>query len=172
MMNKILIIDDEESLLTTLEMLFDSEGYSVQTAGGGREGLEKLTRDNMPDLLISDIKMPDLDGIEVLREVRKIDPYLPVVLITAHADKKEAIAACNEGADCFLEKPFENKELLKICCELMEEGRVRRRYSERRREIISAQPPELPVGEAPEFKRALEIAKARHLNLLKLYTVL
>jgi len=159
MMNKILIIDDEESLLTTLEMLFDSEGYSVQTAGGGKAGLEKLTRDKMPDLLISDIKMPDLDGIEVLREVRKIDPYLPVVLITAHADKKEAIAACNEGADCFLEKPFENKKLLKICCELMEEGRVRRRYSERRREIISAQPPEMPVGEAAEFKKALEIAK-------------
>jgi DNA-binding NtrC family response regulator len=157
-MNKVLIIDDEQSLLTTLEMLFTSKGYSVQTAGGGKEGLEKLSPDNLPDLLISDIKMPDLDGIEVLREVKKIDPYLPVVLITAHADKQEAIAACNEGAYYFLEKPFENRELLKICGEALENGKAGRRYSERRRELSSAQPPDFPIGEAPEFKKALQVA--------------
>lgn len=158
-MNKILIIDDEESLLTTLQMLFTSEGYSVQTAGGGKEGLEKLSLGNLPDLLISDIKMSDLNGIEVLREVKKIDPYLPVVLITAQADKREAIAACNEGAYYFLEKPFENKKLLRVCSEALENGKAGRRYSERRREISSAQPPELLIGEAPEFKRALEVAE-------------
>ncbi len=157
-MNKVLIIDDEQSLLTTLEMLFTSKGYSVQTAGGGKQGLEILTSDNLPDLLISDIKMPDLDGIEVLREVKKIDPYLPVVLITAHADKREAITACNEGAYYFLEKPFENKELLKICSEALENGRAGRRYSERRRELSSAQRPEFLIGEAPEFKKVLQVA--------------
>ena len=157
-MNKVLIIDDEQSLLTTLEMLFTSKGYSVQTAGGGKQGLEILTSDNLPDLLISDIKMPDLDGIEVLREVKKIDPYLPVVLITAHADKQEAIAACNEGAYYFLEKPFGNKELLKICSEALENGRAGRRYSERRRELSSAQLPEFLIGEAPEFKKVLQVA--------------
>lgn len=157
-MNKVLIIDDEQSLLTTLEMLFTSKGYSVQTAGGGKQGLEILTPDNLPDLLISDIKMPDLDGIEVLREVKKIDPYLPVVLITAHADKQEAIAACNEGAYYFLEKPFKNRELLKICGEALENGKAGRRYSERRRELSSAQMPEFLIGEAPEFKKVLQVA--------------
>ena len=158
-MNKVLIIDDEPSLLTTLEMLFNSKGYSVQTAGGGKEGLEKITPDNLPDLLISDIKMSDLDGIEVLREVKKIDPYLPVVLITAQADKQEAIAACNEGAYYFLEKPFENKKLLKICSEALENGKAGRRYSERRREISSVQLVEHPIGQAPGFKKALQVAE-------------
>jgi len=158
-MNKVLIIDDEPSLLTTLEMLFTSEGYSVQTAGGGKEGLETLTPGDLPDLLISDIKMSDMDGIEVLRKVKKIDPYLPVVLITAHADKREAIAACNEGAYYFLEKPFENKKLLRICSEALANGQAGRRYSERRREISSVQLPEFLIGEAPEFRKALQVAE-------------
>ncbi|HUU30153.1 MAG TPA: sigma-54 dependent transcriptional regulator [archaeon] len=157
-MNRVLIIDDQESLLFTLETLFSKEGYGVSTASCGKEGLDKLDPADLPDLLISDIKMPDISGIEILRAAKKMDPYLPVVLITAQADKQGAIAACNEGAYYFLEKPFENRELLKICREALEFGKAGRMYSVRKRELSSAQPPEYPIGEAPEFKNAIQLA--------------
>ncbi|MBN2289071.1 MAG: sigma-54-dependent Fis family transcriptional regulator [Candidatus Glassbacteria bacterium] len=157
-MNRILIIDDEQSLLTTLEMLFSKEGYEVRTACGGRDGLLRLSEGDRPDLLISDVKMPEVDGIQVLRAAKKMDPCLPVVLITAHADLRVAKDACNEGAYYFLEKPFRNKQLLEICREALAFGKADRRYSDRKRELSSARRPEMPVGEAPCFKAAMELA--------------
>ncbi|MFH1068450.1 MAG: sigma-54 dependent transcriptional regulator [Candidatus Glassbacteria bacterium] len=158
-MSRILIIDDEQSLLTTMEMLFSSEGFTVLTAGGGREGISLLEPDNLPDLVITDIRMPDMDGIEVLRTVRKIDPYLPVVLITAQADKRSAITACNEGAYYFLEKPFQNRKLMEICREALEVGRAGRKNSARRREISSAGQPDELIGRSEQFLKALELAE-------------
>ena len=157
-MNYILIVDDEQSLLTTLELLFSRKGYEVETALGGREGLARLSEGNPPDLLISDVKMPEVDGIQILRAAKKLDPYLPVVLITAHADLQVAIEACNEGAYYFLEKPFENKHLLEICQEALEFGKADRRYSARKRELSSARHPEMPVGRAECFKAAMDLA--------------
>ncbi|MBW7998101.1 MAG: response regulator, partial [Candidatus Glassbacteria bacterium] len=65
-MSKVLIIDDEQSLLTTLEILFSTEGYEVRTASDGREGVQCMEDDGLPDLVITDIKMPDMDGMQVL----------------------------------------------------------------------------------------------------------
>jgi len=156
--SRILIIDDEESLLTTLEMLFSREGYKVETACGGGEGLARLSEGSPPDLLISDVKMPDVNGIQVLRAAKKMDPCLPVVLITAHADLQVAIEACNEGAYHFLEKPFKNKHLLEICREALEFGRADRRYSARKRELGAARRQQEPVGRAKCFREAMELA--------------
>ena len=164
-MNHILIIDDQQSLLTALEMLFSNEGYEVETACGGGEGLARLSEGKPPDIMITDVKMPEVDGIKVLRAAKKLDPYLPVVLITAHADLQVAIEACNEGAYYFLEKPFANKHLLEICREALEFGKADRRYSDRKRELSSAHHPEMPVGEAECFKAAMELAtKAAETN--------
>ena len=158
-MKRVLIIDDEESMLTILTSLLSKEGYSVQAVSDGRQGLKKLESGELPDLVITDIKMPDIDGIEVLREVKSMDPYLPVVIISAHADKQKAIDACNEGAYYFLEKPFPNRNLLDICREALEHSKVGRRFSERRRQLSSARPLEEPIGEAPKFKEAMRIAE-------------
>ncbi len=158
-MSRVLIIDDEQSLLTTLEMLFSSEGYEVATASDGREGVESIEREGLPDLVITDIRMPDMDGMQVLRHVRKIDPWLPVVLITAQADKDDAIKACNEGAYHFLEKPFQNHKLLQVSSEAVSHARAGRRFSERRRELSSQCPAVVPMGNSPVFKRVLEAAE-------------
>jgi DNA-binding NtrC family response regulator len=157
-MSRILIIDDEESLLSILEHLFTREGYQVETAAGGTEGLAKIRAGEPPDLLITDIRMPDIDGIQVLREAKKIDPCLPVVIMTAQAEKQGAIDACNAGAYYFLEKPFENSGLLAICREALDFGRADRRYSARRRELSSALAPEYLLGEAPGFRQTRELA--------------
>lgn len=158
-MNRVLIIDDEESIRTTLEVLFSREGFAVETAPGGQEGLDKLRDGDLPDLLITDIRMPGIDGIQVLREAKKLDPFIPVVVITAQAEKKGAIDACNEGAYYFLEKPFENSRLLSICREALEFSRADRRYSVRRRELSPGGDPGPPVGAAPSFVRAMELAR-------------
>ncbi|MEA1996856.1 MAG: sigma-54 dependent transcriptional regulator [Gemmatimonadota bacterium] len=160
-MNRVLIVDDEESLLVTLDMLFQDEGYEVQTACCGQEGMDKLGAGNLPDLLISDIKLPEDDkyGIELLRAAKQLDPHLSVVIITAQADKQVAIDACNEGAYHFMEKPFENRQLLKICREALAFSRADRRYSARKRELSEVQPPEDPIGEAKEFRKVMDLAE-------------
>ncbi len=159
-MSKVLIIDDEQSLLITLEMLFSSEGYEVVTASDGREGVRLMEqRGGLPDLVITDIRMPDMDGMQVLRHVRKVDPWLPVVLITAQADKDDAIKACNEGAYHFLEKPFQNHKLLQVSSEAVDHARAGRRFSKRRRELSSQCAAVVPIGNSPVFKHVLETAE-------------
>ncbi len=157
-MDRVLIVDDEPSLLETLEALFEREGFAVMTCPGGRKALECLGGPEPPDLMISDIKMPGMDGIELLRAARRIDPHLPVVLITAQSDKQGAIAACNEGAYHYLEKPFDNSKLVEVCREALEKGRVDRRWSARRRELGDAGQTRFPIGEAPAFRRMRELA--------------
>lgn len=159
MNSKVLIIDDEQSLLTTLEMLFSSEGYDVRTASDGRRGVKSMEEDGLPDLVISDIRMPDMDGLTVLRHVHKMDPWLPVVLITAQADKDDAIKACNEGAYYFLEKPFPNHKLLQISQEAVDHARLNRQFGERRREISSQGTAGTPMGQSPSFLEVLETAR-------------
>ncbi len=158
-MSKVLIIDDEQSLLTTLELLFSSEGYEVITASDGREGVQRIEQEGLPDLVITDIRMPDMDGMQVLRHVRKIDPWLPVVLITAQADKDDAIRACNEGAYHFLEKPFRNHKLLQVSSEAVNHARAGRQFSERRRELSSQCPAAAPMGNSPVFTSVLRTAE-------------
>ena len=81
---RILIIDDEASILDTLEILFRGEGYEVVRASSGARGKEAL-REEKPDLVLTDIRMPGVTGLEVLAEAREVDPELPVILMTAQA---------------------------------------------------------------------------------------
>ncbi|MEA2063423.1 MAG: sigma-54 dependent transcriptional regulator [Gemmatimonadota bacterium] len=159
-MNHILIVDDEPSLLTTLEVLLSREGFTVTAACGGGEGLDALCPDSARpiDLVITDIKMPEVNGLDVLRAAKKLDPCLPVVLITAHADQQMAIEACNEGAYYFLEKPFENRRLVGICREALDFGKADRKYSARKRELSSVGHPDEPIGEARCFRQAIGLA--------------
>jgi DNA-binding NtrC family response regulator len=111
---RILVVDDESSIVETLEILLRGEGYRVETALGGRAGLEALDGDP-PDLVITDIRMPGATGLEVLAKALEVDPELPVILMTAQASLQSAMRAVNEGAFYYLQKPFSNDELLAIC---------------------------------------------------------
>jgi len=108
--NKILIIDDEEHLCWALEKGLRQEGYQVLTATRGKEGLE-LIQNETPSLVILDLKMPEMDGLEVLVKAKDLIPKLPIIMITAHGSIDTAIEAMKLGAIDYITKPFDLDEL-------------------------------------------------------------
>ncbi len=109
-MPNVLIVDDERNYLFVLEDLLTDEGYNVFTASSGTEALE-LLRDQQIDTILSDIKMPGMNGIELLERVFASDPGLPVILMTAFAEVDQAVSAMKKGAVDHIQKPFDNDDI-------------------------------------------------------------
>src|SRR6266550_3456959 len=109
----ILVVDDESEIREGLELLLTSEGYGVSSAETGQSGLGKL-EERPYDLLLLDVSLPDGNGLDLLREVRRRDPDLPVVLITAYGSIDMARAAFKGGALDYITKPWSNDELLAL----------------------------------------------------------
>jgi DNA-binding response OmpR family regulator len=107
----ILIIDDEVKISRLLELELTHEGYEVELAENGREGLDKALHQTW-DLIILDIMLPELNGVEVLRRLRKTDPVTPVILVTARNSTPDKVAGLDQGANDYITKPFEIEELL------------------------------------------------------------
>ncbi|MCI5151302.1 MAG: sigma-54-dependent Fis family transcriptional regulator, partial [Candidatus Electrothrix sp. MAN1_4] len=110
-MQTILVVDDEPNYLIVLSELLRDEGFEVFTADSGKAGL-RMARENDLDLVISDMKMPGMDGIELLGKLKEFNQQLPVILITAYAEVGKAVEAMHLGAFTYLAKPFSNEELL------------------------------------------------------------
>ncbi len=110
-MQTILVVDDEPNYQIVLSELLRDEGYEVFTADSGTAGLP-IVRDTDLDLVLTDMKMPGMDGIEFLRQIKKFNKELPVILITAYAEVEKAVEAMHLGAFTYLAKPFSNEELL------------------------------------------------------------
>lgn len=110
-MTKLLIIDDERPILEMLDISLTSEGYEVITAESGKEGLKIFAKQG-PKLVLTDIKMPGMDGIEVLKRIKVIDNEAEVIVITGHGDMDSAIAALQQGASDFITKPIRDEVLM------------------------------------------------------------
>jgi len=107
---KILVIDDDPSIRNMLEIVLKKSGYDVTCTDSGKSALEKLKKETF-DLIISDIKMPDITGIELLKKIKAINPEIPVILITAFASANDAVEAMKLGAEDYVTKPFNLDEL-------------------------------------------------------------
>src|SRR5438067_7367837 len=107
----ILIIDDEAGIRESLEILLDMEGYSVQSAETGEQGLVKMGERPF-DLVLLDFALPDRNGLEILRDIRDRDPQLAVIMITAYGTVDNAVRAMQNGATNFIQKPWDNEKLL------------------------------------------------------------
>ncbi len=110
MIPKILIIDDEEHMCWALKKAMQQEGYEALTATSGSKGIEIL-KEKGPSLVLLDLKMPGMDGLEVLKIIKEIHPKIPVIMITAHGTIETAIEAMKLGADDYITKPFDLDEL-------------------------------------------------------------
>ncbi|MDR3586786.1 MAG: sigma-54 dependent transcriptional regulator [Desulfosporosinus sp.] len=110
MIPRILVIDDEERMCWALESALSQEGYQVTTATRGLQGID-LAKETDPSMVILDLKMPDIDGIEVLKELKKFNPNIPVIMITAHGTIDTAIEAMKIGATDYITKPFKLEEI-------------------------------------------------------------
>lgn len=110
-LKKLLIIDDEPPIREMLEMSLASEGFDVRTAGNGRDAL-KVFAEQRPKLILTDIKMPGMDGIEVLKQIKALDSEAEVIVITGHGDMDSAISAIRNGASDFITKPIRDEILM------------------------------------------------------------
>jgi DNA-binding NtrC family response regulator len=108
---KILVVDDEVDIREGLELLLTTEGYLAETAQNGTEGLQKLTS-NSYDLVLLDLMMPDISGMEVLEEVRRRDRETPIFMITAYGSVEAAVSALKLGANDYFSKPWDNEKLI------------------------------------------------------------
>ncbi|KPK89419.1 MAG: hypothetical protein AMJ94_12180 [Deltaproteobacteria bacterium SM23_61] len=110
---RVLIVDDDKSICVILSDLMKKEGLEAMVAYDGEKALKILQADP-PDLLLVDMRLPGMDGMEILHKTRELDQELPVVFITAHADSRGAVKAIKEGAHDYLSKPFDNYEVIRV----------------------------------------------------------
>jgi DNA-binding NtrC family response regulator len=120
----ILVIDDEAEIREGLELLLKTEGYAVTMADTGQSGLSRLGEQPY-DLLLLDVSLPDRNGIELLKDIRRLNPNLPIVLITAYGSIEMARAAFKSGAMDYITKPWSNDELLAQVAQAVESHRLR-----------------------------------------------
>ena len=120
----ILVIDDEAEIREGLELLLKTEGYRVTMADTGQSGLLRLGEQPY-DLLLLDVSLPDRNGIELLKDIRRQDPHLPIVLITAYGSIEMARAAFKSGAMDYITKPWSNDELVIQVAQAVEGRRLR-----------------------------------------------
>lgn len=107
----VLIIDDEEKISRLLQLELSHEGYKVEIAKTGKEGLEKALAHTW-DIIILDVMLPEMNGVEVLRQFRKIDNHTPVIMVTARNTTTDKVSGLDGGANDYITKPFEIEELL------------------------------------------------------------
>lgn len=157
---RMLLVDDEQSIVETLTILFRGAGYEVMAAVGGKAGLEAIESER-PDLVVSDIRMPGATGLEVLARAREVDPELPVILMTAQASLQTAVEAVNQGAFYYIQKPFSNDELLAICARAVEHRTLKVENRELKKEIRRRGGGNRvdPIGKASAFQEALSMAR-------------
>jgi two-component system NtrC family response regulator len=128
-MDTVLIVDDEKNYPLILSEVLKEEGYSTLTANSGREALEILESSDV-DLVLTDMKMPVMDGIELLEQIKARDPELPVIMMTAHGTVEKAVEAMQKGAYNYILKPFDNDRLIlyvKKACALYQMVKENRR---------------------------------------------
>ncbi|MDD4017850.1 MAG: response regulator [Kiritimatiellae bacterium] len=110
-MAKILIVDDDPNILIVIQRLLESNGHACVTAESGLKALE-LIKGDVFNLIITDMRMPNMDGLTLLRKLKKDEPSIPVILITAYASNKTAIESVKRGVFDYVVKPFQANDLL------------------------------------------------------------
>ncbi|MBT9536759.1 MAG: response regulator [Nitrospirae bacterium] len=121
-MKKVLIVDDDAELRSTLSEILKGAGYHIDEASSGKEAIEKMASKDF-DIALLDLMMPKMNGIETLTELKKITPKTKVIMITAFATVENAVDAIKKGASDYISKPFRIEELLTTIRRVIEEGR-------------------------------------------------
>jgi DNA-binding NtrC family response regulator len=154
----ILLIDDEPELRELLEEQLLEAGHRVQTAVDGMDGMDQLVR-RVFDVVICDVRLPKIDGLTLLRHVRKESPSTDVILMTAYADVSQAVSALKEGAYDYLTKPFDVDELLLQTRRMDETRTLRHELDKARNELGDRKAGATLIGDSPSIRRVIEMTK-------------
>src|SRR3989442_9925809 len=165
----ILVVDDEKTIADGLRLMLESEGYGVRTAGSVREALGTVVQGE-PHAAIVDLMLPDGDGLQLTRELKRRDPALEVLVITAYGSVRKAMEA-TKGAGAFhvLEKPFEPDELLVLLENALEHRKLVGENADLKRRLVDQVTDTEILGSAPGIQRVLETVAAgggAHANVL------
>lgn len=153
------LIDDEPIIHDVLGQLLESEGFKVEISASGEEALKKFEEQKF-DLILLDLLMPGMDGLEVLKQVRKIDPEALVIIITAYASVESALTAIKMGAYDYIQKPFKNDELLMTIRRALEHRRLQEENIRLRHELKKKFSFENIIGKSQPMMNVFELIKA------------
>ena len=155
MKGRVLVVDDEKAMVLALKGLLSKEGYQVETAGSGEEALRRIET-GIFHVVITDLSMDGVSGMQVLERARAVDPDLAVIMITAYGSEKIAVQAMKLGAVDYVPKPFDNEELRLVVRRCMETVRLRqdhRRLLEQVQEVFGF---DQIIGRSPAMRRVFE----------------
>ena len=153
---KILVVDDEQSMTQFLSIVLRKESFQVTAVSNGRDALERVKAENF-DVVITDIKMPGMDGIQLLNHIKKHDPSLPVVIMTAYASQQSAIDAVNHGAFQYLIKNAKNDEIKLVVRNALEMRKVRSENLFLKRELKKGHEEKTIIGSSDEMVRVFKM---------------
>jgi DNA-binding NtrC family response regulator len=155
----VLIVDDEFSVRDSLLHWFEKDGYRTGAAQDAKEALQRL--EEAPwDVVLLDIKMPGMDGLELQRRIRDVDPDLPIIMITAFASVESAVQALKEGAFDYVTKPIDPDDLSHVVRRAVERRRLQRENLQLRRNLDQLVTPSTIIGASPQMTKVLELVKS------------
>jgi len=126
---RILVIDDDENIRKVLETILEGEGYIVETAETAKKGIEKSEK-TFYNLALIDVRLPDMEGIELLSKLRNTKPKMRKIIVTGYPTLQNAVAAVNKGADAYVMKPFEVDKILQTIREQLKKQQEEKSFSE------------------------------------------
>ena len=155
---RILLVDDEESMIRFLSIMLAKEGYEIRAVSSGKQALRELQQWRA-DLVISDIRMPEMDGIQLLAGIKAIDASIPVILLTAYASQETAIEAVNKGAFHYLIKQARNDEIKMVVRNALAMREVRSENTQLRRQLQDDSSLESIIGSSEAMQRIFAVVR-------------
>jgi len=154
----ILVVDDERTLARAVKAFLQESGYEAEVAGNAEEAL-RLLETLRPDVVFSDVRLPGMDGIELLRRIREFDPAVPVVIMTAYGTIEGAVQAVKLGAFDYLKKPVDLEELKLLADRARETSQLKQELSYYRRRAANELPFSDVIGDSPSLRGVLDQAR-------------
>ena len=150
---RILVIDDDENITKVVAAILRDKGYSVDIAGSGNEAIKK-TQKNHYDLMLIDIRLPDMEGTELLTKIRDTTPKIRKIIVTGYPTLDNAVTAVNKGADAYVMKPFDVEKMLETVKEQLEKQMQERKFTEAKvAEFIETRVKEMDTAEPKSIKK-------------------
>jgi DNA-binding NtrC family response regulator len=156
---KILVVDDEYSVRDSLDKWFQKDGYNTASAADGHEALELLQKGAF-DVVLLDIKMPGMDGLELQRRIHSIDPEMIVIMITAFASVETAVQSLKDGAFDYITKPIDPDELSHLVKRAVEQRQLKSENVQLRQKVDQLTTPSHIIGESPQMQKVLELVRS------------
>lgn len=150
---RILVVDDDENIRKVLVAILEDEGYDVESVGTAKDGIEK-TRKKFYNVALIDIRLPDMEGIELLTKIKDTTPKMRKIVITGYPTLQNAVDAVNRGANAYILKPFDVEKVLQTIQEQLKKQQEEKKFSQDKvAEFIETRVKELDVEEQTAHKR-------------------